>query len=408
MINQEEALDGDQLDEIFRIAKLVGKYQQGVLSRKESGQLQQWLDKSPANLEKFNALVKGGHFAEHLQSLKELGAASDGEYERVAEMVGIDVGEQRKRSRKGRSTAVGILVVFIGVGLAAYIYRGGFTNHPDTSIAAMKDIPPGGNKATLTLGNGQVITLSDARNGLVTQQGNAKVLKVDGGEISYTSAKSKGQDIVYNTITTPITGEFKVVLSDGTQVFLNSSSSLKYPSVFAGATREVTLTGEAYFEVARNKSVPFIVKTANATSVKVLGTHFDIMAYSDEPDIKTTLLEGSVLVAYGDNSGLLNPGDQASVSQSGSVKVMQGVDVDEAVAWKNGLFQFDHADLQSILRQVSRWYGVEVVYKGNIPTESIKGEAPRNVNLSKLLQGLTEMTGVQFQMDGNKLMVSHP
>jgi ferric-dicitrate binding protein FerR (iron transport regulator) len=212
--------------------------------------------------------------------------------------------------------------------------------------------------------------------------------------------------IVYNTITTPVSGEFQVVLADGTKVWLNSSSSLRYPSAFTGSERDVTLTGEAYFEVAQNKFAPFIVKTTHGGSVKVLGTHFDIMDYSNEPAMKTTLLEGLVAVENGSVSKQLKPGEQAILPPQGTLKIIQGADIEEAVAWKNGLFQFDHADLQTILRQVSRWYGVEVVYQGDVQTEPLKGMAPRNVNLSKLLEGISEMTGVRFKMDGNRLIVS--
>lgn len=263
------------------------------------------------------------------------------------------------------------------------------------------DALPGGDKAILTLADGSTIVLDDAQNGTLAQQGTTKVIKL-GGKLAYDPAGTS-KEVVYNTITTPRGGQHQIELPDGSQVWLNAASSLRFPTAFAGKERRVEISGEAYFEVAKNKSMPFVV-SVNGAEVQVLGTHFNIMAYKEEKTVKTTLLEGSVRFVSGNNASLLKPGQQSQLSKVGQVKVINGVDVDEVMAWKNGLFYFKNADIETVMRQLSRWYDVDIEYHGEIKLKKFSGKIQRDLNLSEVLEGLKE-TGIHFQIEGKKLIV---
>jgi hypothetical protein len=273
-------------------------------------------------------------------------------------------------------------------------------------IARHDQVVPGGNKAILTLANGQKIILTDAKNGAVARQGNIVVNKTAGGQVTYqVSNSTKSGQEVYNTMTTPRGGTWGLTLSDGTRVWLNSVSSIKYPTAFTGKERNVEITGEAYFEVAHNRTQPFHV-TAGGQRVEVLGTHFNINAYPEEDAVKTTLLQGSVKLVKSSGttmeSVILKPGQQAQVAAQ--IKVIKHADTDQVMAWKNGLFSFEKVSLQEVLRQLSRWYDVEVVYKGNIEPRKFGGEIGRDLNLSEVLDGL-KASGVHFSLQGRRLIV---
>ena len=264
------------------------------------------------------------------------------------------------------------------------------------------DVVPGGNKATLTLADGSVILLDDAKNGTLAQQGSAKVIKLD-GKLLYDLASERSKQVVYNTISTPKGGQYQLELPDGSLVWLNASSSIHFPTSFIEKERRVEITGEAYFEVAKNADKPFIV-SVNNSEVQVLGTHFNINAYNDEEEVRTTLLEGAVKFVDGNNTSLLQPGQQSQLTKDRIVKVVNDVDVNEVVAWKNGLFSFENAGIETIMRQLSRWYDVEIEYKGK--TDDIfVAEMSRNIKLSDVLKAL-ELTGrVKFEIDGKKIVV---
>jgi hypothetical protein len=264
------------------------------------------------------------------------------------------------------------------------------------------DVTPGGRKAILTLANGSTIVLDDAQNGTLAQQGNTKVIKLN-GKLDYNASGSSAKEILYNTITTPRGGQYQIELPDGSQVWLNAASSLRFPTAFAGKERRVEITGEAYFEVAKNKSMPFIVKVNNS-EVQVLGTHFNIMAYDDEGVLKTTLLEGSVKFSCNNLNKLLSPGQQSNLTSDGSIKVLSNVDVDDVMAWKNGVFNFNDASIESVCRQLARWYNVDIVYSGTID-DLFYAKIPRNTNLSKVLDLLQRTGKVHFRIEGKKLLV---
>jgi transmembrane sensor len=272
-------------------------------------------------------------------------------------------------------------------------------------VKLINDVKPGGSKAILTLSDGSEIVLDSAASGVLANQGNTRISKLPGGQISYNTNGLAVSEVLYNKMTTPVGGLYQLLLPDGSKVWLNSSSSIRYPTRFAGKERAVEITGEAYFEVAKNAAMPFTVKINDNASVQVLGTHFNINAYSDEAEIKTTLLEGAVKISQGTSSSLLKPGQQARVNKTGSVKVIADADTEEAVAWKNGNFQFNSTDIVTVLRQASRWYDIEIVYAGNkIPDDKFTGKLPRAVNLSSLLKWM-QWSDVHFKLEGKKLII---
>lgn len=272
------------------------------------------------------------------------------------------------------------------------------------------DIPPGNYKAILTLTNGKQIVLSNFQNGKFLQQGKVSISKSQDGHIIYQAPENSEatNKLVYNTITTPPGGEYRVTLADGTNVWLNSASSITYPTIFNNKDRTVQITGEAYFEVAHNAAKPFRVKS-NGQTVEVLGTHFNINSYADERVIKTTLLEGSVKLTTSDHVVVLLPGKQSQVSFTGNskgiFKGIQNVDTDECIAWKNGFFQFDKADIKTVMRQIARWYDVDISYEGKINNRVFSGSIYKNLSASKALQ-LLSFTDVHFTIDGRKIIVS--
>jgi ferric-dicitrate binding protein FerR (iron transport regulator) len=294
-----------------------------------------------------------------------------------------------------------ILILSIGV----FILLNKKQSLPITAQTQVHDIAPGSNKAVLTLGNGQQIVLNRTRNGQLAVQGQVSINKTNEGEIVYNAPSNNNEAPVYNTVTTPRGGQYHLILADGTEVWLNAASSIKYPSAFTANSRNVEITGEAYFEVSHNKAKPFRV-TSNGQMVQVLGTHFNINAYNDEPSIKTTLIEGSVRVSMNKQMAMLKPGQQSAVTNSGaSISVTDHADTEQILAWKNGEFNFNEADVKTVMRQIGRWYDVEVEYAGNnIPGGHITGTFSRNLNASKALK-LLEFTGVNFKIEGRKIIV---
>ena len=302
--------------------------------------------------------------------------------------------------------------VIVMLGIAAYfIYPRLHPAPKPVAIArAASDIGPGSNKAILTLDNGDKVVLEDAKNGMISQQGNAAVNKTDSANLLYNSIATQGTAaVVYNTVSTPYGGQYQVTLQDGTKVWLNAGSSLRFPTSFPGNDRHVQLTGEAYFEVAKDKAKPFLV-TVNTTTdksmtVQVLGTHFNINAYPDEQQNITTLLEGSVKVNYDHTNLLLVPGKEAILHKISGKMDIKEADTEEAVAWKNGYFLFNNDKIENVMRQISRWYNVEVTYQGDVSKKAIGGSLSRHKNVSEILRML-ELTGaVHFKTEGRRITV---
>jgi len=276
------------------------------------------------------------------------------------------------------------------------------------------DIKPGGNKAILTLADGTKIVLDDASDGALTRQGNTTVIKLDDGKLAYnpqTVAKVPSEAILYNTLSTPRGGQYNVTLPDGTIVWLNAATSLRFPTAFTGKERRVEIKGEAYFEVAKNAAKPFIVKAGNE-EIKVLGTHFNVTAYSYDKVIKTTLLEGQVEVTLtnspksevASNSIILEPGQQSQLDRNNGLTVV-AADLEEVVAWKNGYFVFANENIESIMLKIARWYDVKVSLEVDPLNRDFTGNISRTQNVSEVLNML-ELTGeVHFKIEGKSITV---
>jgi transmembrane sensor len=303
-----------------------------------------------------------------------------------------------------RYAAAAVVIFALGGGI--YYYGSRSQQQPIAAEPAtvMPDIAPGGNIATLTLSDGSTIALDTAADGSLVLQGNTDVVKLQKGQLAYKAGGAAAGRILYNTINTPKGGQYQVMLPDGSNVWLNAASSLRFPTAFTGRTREVEITGEAYFEIAPNAKTPFYVRT-NGMAIEVLGTKFNVNAYSDEPVIRTTLLEGSVRVRKDQAMTLLAPGQQADLSPQGNIGIRKDADIDAAMAWKNGLFRLTSSDVPTIMRQLARWYDVQVAFEGGLPSGHITGEVPRNTSLSKVLK-VFETSGVHFRMEGKKIVVT--
>ena len=317
------------------------------------------------------------------------------------------------------------VLVFIFLGTVTYSL---FSKKVATKYFAQKetthaiDILPGGNKAILTLENGGQIILDTASNGMITRQSGAKVIKSGEGRIEYLADLNKSERTDYNTVTTPIGGQFQLTLSDGTKVWLNAASSVRFPATFNEKERKVFITGEVYFEVnpqyskvavvkGRQKNTPFIVDVAGKGSVEVLGTHFNINSYADEDAIKTTLLEGSVKFSPKINdkgapqkSVQIIPGQQVQLNKDGQVLINNEVNLEKVVAWKNGYFLFSSSSLKDVMNQISRWYDVEVIFEGKPDNRKFGGKIQRDLILSKALK-ILEKNDIKFKIEGKTIYV---
>lgn len=263
-------------------------------------------------------------------------------------------------------------------------------------------IRPGREGAILTLADGSQVVLDSLKNGVITQQGNTDV-KLRNGQLLYNSRDGAASpSLAYNTVATPRGRQFQVILPDGTTVWLNAASSIRYPVAFPEGERNVVITGEAYFEVAADALKPFTVKTDKGTAIEVLGTSFNVNAYTDESALRATLLQGKILVKAATGNKVLLPGQQAVVAQS--ITVDAHANTGQAIAWKNGIFNFQQAPLEVVMRQIARWYDVEVVYEKNIPAITFGGEMGRDLELKDVLEFLQE-SGVHFKLSGRKLTV---
>lgn len=271
---------------------------------------------------------------------------------------------------------------------------------PTPQQGVAKNIAPGGQKAILTLANGSTINLDDAHKGDIARDGSAAIAKT-GNSIVYHVLPGSPATVAYNTITTPRGGQYHLDLSDGSKVWLNASSSLHFPTTFTGKERTVALTGEAYFEIAKNSTMPFTV-TVNGLQVKVLGTSFNINAYMDEPAMRTTLIDGAVSVVTSQQELTLKPGQQASATDAGMLKL--DADLEEVMAWKNGIFNFKDLDIATIMRQISRWYDVEIVYEGKKPEGHFSGMISRNIPAQSVLK-ILEAEGIHFTIASNRIVI---
>lgn len=391
------------------IELLLDKYLSGNLSEAERQELHRLLQ-DPAQQQLL---------ADLLTKEMETGALEAPEDDALLQRLQYNIGQQiqpplhsagRPKTRWKRIAVAAAILIAAGMALWQ-------SNRPDeTTTTALVEVPPaapielkpGGQRAVLKLADGSEITLDSASNGELAQQGKVKVIKLQDGRLSYDHQEMPATETVYNTIYTPKGGQYQLLLADGSKIWLNAASSLRYPVAFSGKERRVELKGEGYFEITHNADMPFHV-AVNNTDVTVLGTHFNINAYTDEATMRTTLLEGKVKISGSptDATVTLQPGQQAIGSANGNVKVINNVDVDEVMAWKNGLFYFQSADLAAILRQAARWYDVDIEFNTPV-TQRFSGQISRNVNASQLLSILESTGKVRFDIAGKTIKVQLP
>jgi transmembrane sensor len=302
--------------------------------------------------------------------------------------------------------AAALALITLSVGIFLFI-QGKF-NRPSVTDLLVKtgnDASPGGNKAILTLADGSSISLNDATNGNLARQAGITITKAKEGEVVYhiDTFGEKKQPLI-NTIHTPRGGNYQISLPDGSKVWLNAESSLKFPTFFVGDERKVTLTGEAYFEVAKNERQPFVVQTS-LQEVKVLGTHFNINSYEDEDATKTTLLEGSVKVSTAQGNTILKPGEQSRLNPGQLVPLVISIDVEHEMAWKNGMFIFKDEPIESIIRKLSRWYNVEIEIEDRPSGLSLTGAVSRLKNISSVLRIMEGTGNIHFKTEGKKIII---
>lgn len=392
-----------------RINYLLGKFEEGGLSKLETAELLELTDSSEPELA--DAIVEMIHAQIPDTTIAEADWGTV-----LNRIVAVDKQQSKTWSLFPAMRWLSAAVILITLGIGSWFY---FKEEAQLTTGKMKyanDIPPGSNDAVLTLADGSKISLTDADKGELLNGTGIRIVKTADGQLVYTVVQhelEKETEPAFNTITTPRGGQYQVNLPDGTRVWLNAASSLRFPTTFSNLKeRKVELTGEAYFEVAKNKKQPFKVLSSTgqnrAQETEVLGTHFNINAYDDEAETKTTLLEGSVKVTAMEKDNkksdiILIPGQQSILSKR-SFRTLD-VDTEEAVAWKNGNFVFANEDIESIMRKIARWYNVEISYQGKITDNTFVGRVPRFANISEALTILELTNTVHFKIEGRRITV---
>lgn len=381
---------------------------------------------TPEEIEEFNILVQN---ADNDSALRDALAASwlqfnttdempqqqaDGLFNniiRTSEGLHAQPAKMVSMFKWGRMVAAAIIILLLGTATYLYINKGR-TNNTTTTPAIAEIKAPSTTNAVLTLANGQQIELNKTPNGNIAQQNNATITKLDNGQIVYNNIAATNGPLTYNTLTVPRGSQVvNIVLADGSKVWLNAASSIRYPVAFTGNERQVEMTGEVYFEVAKNAKKHFIVNIPGGASVEVLGTHFNINAYPDEDAIKTTLLEGSVKVRpakANENITILKPGEQAELSGNSPLTIHHSPDLEAVMAWKNGRFEFGGNTIEPIMQQIARWYDVQIEYRGPKPADNFMGGTSRQANVSELLKVLEQTQAVRFQIEDKKIIISKP
>lgn len=406
-------MNQDKIAVVLRIAKLIKLHSEGAISAEDQAVLDEWISESEHNRQQFKKLTNPSTIHDGLLNLAHYDV--EGSAKILFEQAGLkfpppkeEVQNLRQVSRLIKYRWIVAASVLILLGAATYFWLSG-AHRPNTSpmiASTMEQVLSGSSKAVLTLSDGSAVLLDSAVDKTLNTKGAANWVKVQHGQLVYQPHSNETQ-ISYNTISTPRGGEFRLTLADGTRVWLNAESRLRYPVAFIGQQRIVSLTGEAYFEVKHDPARPFKVMV-NGTEIQVLGTHFNVNAYKDEPTVSATLLEGRIkLLTPTGKSVNLRPGQQALVDSANNIKVTDGADLQKVVAWQKGLFEFDNTPLTVIMRKIGRWYDVDIVYEGAPDQQGYGGGINKNQPLSTVLK-LLEANGVHFRLEGKTLIVSTP
>jgi transmembrane sensor len=384
----------------YRTAYLIAGYIRKTLSETEHDELDKWVEASDENMLLFEELTDEKNIEENLAWMDKTRVKENLQSVKAK----IEFAPEHRSFKMNKwlyGTAASVILLIAAFGIYTIINS---KQRRSSSIAKITqtEIQPGSSKATLTLSNGNVIDLVNAPNGLLKNDNGANINKSTDGEILYRDSGDINNTIVsYNILATPKGGQYKVQLPDGSRVWLNAASSLKYPTAFSGGERTVVLQGEGYFEVAKDKSKPFKVILADESEVKVLGTHFNIMAYEEDKEV--TLLEGSVQITRDIDNQKLQPGQQGKIT-SQKIILLNDVDTEQVTGWKNGQFVFHNADIQTIMRQVARWYDVDVKYENN-STQHFNATIQRKEPVLRLLNILEETGQIHFKIKNKFIYV---
>jgi len=392
MKNSQKTGGAKDLKQAYRTAYLIAGFLKQTLTQVEKDELDEWILASDENMILFEKMTDEKNLTQANEWINKMNIAEELQNTKMKI-------EARKPVRFWQYAMAAAVLIAVIIGI--YLYQNSVTNNNDKpTIAVQKqDITPGSNLATLTLDNGKVIELG-SKGADTTINGQVKVLRKD-GQLMYAPGAAPATEIVYHTLNVPRKGQYKVTLPDGSKVWLNSESSIRYPASFTGNERKVFVTGETYFEVAKDESKPFRVVAGDIT-VEALGTQFNINAYTNEPIFSTTLIEGSVMVTQGTVENILKPGQQAQLTKDNFQIVP--ANADDATAWKDNQFKFKDTPIDAIMRQIERWYDADVEYKDKV-TLHLNAKIGRDVPVSKLLQIFEETNQVKFKVEGTKIIV---
>jgi len=405
-MNNEQQDNNPQMQDAFRIGYLIAGYLKNTLTDNERDELDQWVIASDENMRLFAELTDEKNIA---KGLKERGLYNADKAVALLKTK-ISARQKKQTARRLRISPLAIaacLILLVGFFLVIALFEK--KKSPAPPVATVKnDLPPGRDKAILTLARGRQIVL-DENNGNIVHEEDFTVVN-EGGMVRY---QGTGSEAEYHTLTVPNGGEYQLLLSDGSKAWLNSGSSITYPTAFTGPERKVQITGEVHFQVSHDALKPFIVhvpsphgssKQETGMDIQVLGTEFNVNAYADEEAIKTTLLDGSVKVMASNRTVTIKPGQQTVFNKRHELSVVSSANTDEITAWKNGMFEFQNQPIENIMRQVARWYDVDIKYEGNI-TDHFNATVKRNVPVSKLLHFLELTNRVHFTITDKTIIV---
>lgn len=397
------SMEEKDIQQLLHIAGLIYRQRSGELDEAEQETLNNWLAAGEQNRQLFREL--SSQDLEAITRNEADPANLQASIERVYLATGINPGPARIYINKWRTWRWAAAVLFLAVAGAAGLQLAKERNKPLAAIHNA-DVAPGSRKATLKLGNGTTIILDDAQNGVIANQGKTVIKKSGSGQLVYDASASVATEITYNTITTPNGGEYQVILPDGSHVWLNAASAIRFPAAFTGNTREVEINGEAYLEIVKNAKAPFIV-VSGKHSVEVLGTKFNIQSYPKEENITTTLMQGSIRIAAGKYTKVLQPGQQSLVSSkaNNNIRLVTEVNMDEVLAWRNGKFIFDDTELKTVVSQLERWYDVKIDYTG-MEDYRFNGEISRDVSLSKVLKMMELTSNIHYKINDRNIYMT--
>lgn len=391
MENSQNTGGSKDLKQAYRTGYLIAGFLKQTLTEEEAEELDTWILASDENMILFEKMTDERNIKQATEWFRKMN-------------VEAGLAETKKKitrpSRRFRPYAVAASVIVI-ITASVLIFNNTENRRNTITVSLRKqDIMPGTEKATLTLSDGKVIELGNSAKDTAIDNGRIKI-SGKSGQISYSPPAISSKNVLFNTLNVPRKGTYKLILSDGSIVWLNSESSVRYPVDFKGNERRVYVTGETFFEVAKDKNKPFRVVSGDMT-VEALGTQFNVNAYQNEPFASATLVEGSVIVSKGADKIILKPSQQAMVTAT-DLK-MTGADVEEVMAWKNNQFKFINTSIAAIMRQVERWYDADVLYKDTINLH-LNATIERGVPVSKLLRIFEQTNQVHFKIENNKIIV---